>query len=132
MFHDTTIQIDDGFEDARVIADDLPEFTAVLEQNDMFANGFIGGLVAYGLKIPEDISFISCDDTWLAKSTSMPLTSIDLCKERMAAKAVELLFQRLKESGWSKSKRANLDMELGLIIRESTGPVNNKRLGQEK
>lgn len=55
----------------------LPERpTALLGLNDMIAAGMLQGLLAHGVRVPEDVSLIGFDDTFLTGITSPQLTAI--------------------------------------------------------
>ncbi len=91
--------------------------TAVIAFNDLMALGAMKQLKRMGLRIPEDIAIIGCDDQFFCPYTDPPLTSVDLHPEELASSAVrELLSAR-------DGRRATFSMmhEATLIVRESCG-----------
>lgn len=71
------------------------------------------------LKIPEDVSIISFDNTELAVKNHPPLTSIDIDRDKLALMALTMIKNRI-ENPWVKEEKMILRGEL--IIRESVGP----------
>lgn len=57
--------------------------TAVIAANDALATGLLAGLQEKGMRIPEDISVIGFDDTFLSRFTSPSLTTIHFPKYEM-------------------------------------------------
>lgn len=80
--------------------DALP--TALLAANEEAAIGAIGALREGGLRVPEEMSIISFNDTPLSALTDPPLTSISTHVEAMSATAVQLLAQRAAAGGSAK------------------------------
>lgn len=50
--------------------------TALLGLNDMITAGVLQGLLAHGVRVPEDISLIGFDDTFITSITSPQLTAV--------------------------------------------------------
>lgn len=73
--------------------------TALLAANEEAAFGAIRALHETGLRVPEDLSVISFNDTPLSELTDPPLTSISTHVESMSRVAVELLIQRTRGMG---------------------------------
>ena len=65
--------------------------TALLAANEEMAIGAISAFQEHGLRIPQDISIISFNDTPLSTLTDPPLTSINTHLDTMSAVAVDLL-----------------------------------------
>jgi DNA-binding LacI/PurR family transcriptional regulator len=94
--------------------------TAIIGFNDLFALGVMHSIRAHGLRVPDDISVIGCDDVPMAAYAFPPLTTISLPKYRIGKLAVSTLLQMCQESP-DQLGTYNL-MESPLIIRESTAP----------
>ena len=71
--------------------------TALLSYNEETAINAMGALRKAGLRVPEDVSIISFNDTPLSALTEPPLTSVSAHLEDMSACASKLLFERMKE-----------------------------------
>jgi len=94
--------------------------TAVLTYNDFFAMGVMHAVRVHGLRVPEDVSVIGCDDIPMAAYANPPLTTIGLPKYRIGKLAVSMLLQMLQDP---PEQVGNFTlMESPLVIRESTGP----------
>ncbi|SHH97528.1 LacI family DNA-binding transcriptional regulator [Clostridium grantii] len=90
--------------------------TAFFACNELMALGAINACNNLGLKIPDDISIISCDNTILSKITSPKLTTIDLKIKDIGQKAATNLIHII-ETQFKGKRKINLDTEL--IIRDS-------------
>ena len=92
----------------------LPAYwpTAVIALNDLVAMGCMAAARKRGLRLPEDLSIIGCDNLYCAPYLSPALTSIDTRQQELGANAVKLLL-----SGEEK----RLDAEWEFVIRESCG-----------
>jgi LacI family repressor for deo operon, udp, cdd, tsx, nupC, and nupG len=99
--------------------------TAVLSFNDLFALGVMHAVQAHGMRVPEDISVIGCDDMPMAPYSYPPLTTISLPKYRIGKLAVSTLLKMVQDP--SDQTGSFVLMESPLIIRESTGPCIESR-----
>jgi len=111
-------QLEDGYASAKLLFDALPETTAILGVNDLFCVGLMRGLAEMGIRIPDDVSLIGTDDTWLARYWPVPMTSISQNTTEQAAFAVEALFERLEGTEWQVPRHVTLRSKL--VIRQST------------
>jgi LacI family transcriptional regulator len=109
-----------GYGAMNKLLDRAPEITAVFALNDHMAIGAMHALRQRGLRIPEDISIVGCDDIELARFTDPPLTTIRISFEDIGATAVRLLLSRI---GGEVEVPPGLDLPVELIVRGSTGPV---------
>jgi DNA-binding LacI/PurR family transcriptional regulator len=96
--------------------------TAVLAFNDLFALGVIHAIRAHGLRVPEDISVVGCDDIPMAAHAYPPLTTISQPKYRIGKLAVSTLLQMYQDP--PDQMGSFTLMESPLIIRESTSLRN--------
>ncbi len=70
--------------------------TAVICANDVTAMGVLRACFAQRLSVPEDISLVSCDNTFISKATYPALTSIDICPGAQGTTAMETLLQLIR------------------------------------
>ncbi|HHY83796.1 MAG TPA: LacI family transcriptional regulator [Clostridiales bacterium] len=70
--------------------------TAFVCHCDMSAYFFIQKLNSLNIRVPEDVSIISFDNTMLAQSCTPPLTSVDINKKEFASMAYDLLNNRIR------------------------------------
>ncbi|MNN59834.1 HTH-type transcriptional repressor PurR [compost metagenome] len=98
----------------------LPQ--AVFAASDLLALGAIRALKEHGLRIPEDVAVIGCDDIEACKYTSPTLTTIRQNKERLGVLAAHMLFDLIN----NQSEGGSFVVEPALIIRESCGSGLNR------
>ncbi|WP_329244727.1 LacI family transcriptional regulator [Actinoallomurus sp. NBC_01490] len=97
--------------------------TAVLAYDDVVAHGVLAGLTEHGVRVPEDMSVIGCDDVFAA-TTYPPLTTISLRCAEAGKIAVSVLLDLV--AGRSVGDvRHSLDSHL--IVRATTGPAPHAR-----
>ncbi|MEZ3463990.1 MAG: LacI family transcriptional regulator [Lachnospiraceae bacterium] len=100
--------------------------TAVIAVNDHTALGIMQSIREHGLKIPGDISVVSCGNTYLAESSYPKLTSIDYNDTEYGALLVRTAIRRIERQ---PVERLQL-IAPALIIRESSGRAK-KTLSEE-
>jgi len=71
--------------------DPLP--TAIVSSNDLSV-GILNELSAQGIRVPEDVSLFTCEDSELAAHCHVPLTAVSVELERMSVDSVKTLFRR--------------------------------------
>jgi LacI family transcriptional regulator len=86
--------------------------------NDPIAIAAIDVVLEAGLRIPEDIAFVGCDNLHYDGSLKAPLTSIDHHSDLIGVRAGELLLRLLKEKQPSEPRRVVLQPTL--VVRESS------------
>lgn len=108
---------------ARILAmQDRP--TAVFCSADMVAFGLIAGLIAGGLRVPEDISVVGFDDIEMSGSYVPSLTTIRQDRHQLGRRAAEVLLDRLTSPQQLPQAEAAIPVEL--VVRASTGPVSDQ------
>ncbi|MHB9035873.1 MAG: LacI family DNA-binding transcriptional regulator [Armatimonadota bacterium] len=121
LIRSTGDQLADGYAIVDEFLQKYPTATAALGVNDMFIIGVIRRLAELHISVPGDISLIGTDNTWLAKSFPVPLTSMDPNTPRFVEVAADMLFSRLADNDWGSPMREVV--EYSLKVRQSTGPV---------
>ncbi|MFG3441251.1 LacI family DNA-binding transcriptional regulator [Nonomuraea sp. NPDC047897] len=97
-----------------------PRPTAIFAGNDVVAVGVLLAAEELGLRVPEDLSVAGYDNTHLAASRHIALTSVDQSRRAMGRSAASLLSDRIGDP----VKAARLrEVAPELIVRRSTGPA---------
>jgi DNA-binding LacI/PurR family transcriptional regulator len=97
-------------------------FTAVVCYNDLVAMGALRRLGEAELKVPEDISVIGFDNTFVSAYLAPPLSTVEHPIRQMGTQAFQILLETLdKRSAGSAMKTLMLKPEL--VVRQSTGAV---------
>src|SRR3954469_22521186 len=91
---DFTEQAGVGAPERLLGADDLP--TAVFAANDLVAVGLIDRLEQGGVRIPEDVSVVGYDNTFVAALNHTRLTTVNQPRHEMGREALALLIERLQ------------------------------------
>lgn len=118
--------IDDGFRVTNNLLH-LPDGnrpTAILAYNDLVAIGALHAIRSAGLTIPDDISVIGFDNTYLTSHTNPPLTTVAQPHYQKGQLAVQKLSSHL--NGYETDQGGFTLLECSLVVRESTGPCRRK------
>lgn len=95
--------------------------TAVFAINDSIALGVQRGLQAAGLDVPGDVAVIGYDDSDIAQTAPVSLTTIRVSNERLGRWAARLLLEELTVAGEAaRHQHRQRRLEPKLIIRDST------------
>lgn len=102
---------------AEMIHSSEKAFTAIVAANDLMAVGLMAYFMKMKIRIPEDYSLISLDNTDYAQTVNPPLTSVDMKQYEIGSQAAELLMERIQGK---REERKALKIKPELMIREST------------
>lgn len=97
--------------------------TALLTLNDQIAIGAMRAVFDHGLSVPEDLSVIGFDNVQMSAFCRPRLTTVSQTHQDMGGVGVNMVINQI-ERGHPPSHQ-QLDLEL--IVRESTGPPVRKR-----
>lgn len=112
-----------GVAAANSLLDGDPRPTAIIASNDQMALAALDTAGRRGLKVPDDLSVISFDNTPVVRFTTPQLTAIDQPIAATFSKAVELLIK----NGDSTVQHQPVVTEGSLIVRGSTAPLSSDR-----
>jgi LacI family transcriptional regulator len=91
--------------------------TAIFAANDLMALALLTVAHRLGVRVPEDISIVGCDDIPSASMAWPPLTTIRLPLATMAAQAAEMLLKDSPDDG-----PIGRFLDFDIVIRGSSGP----------
>jgi DNA-binding LacI/PurR family transcriptional regulator len=110
---------EDGYIDAHELLEAHPETTAIFSANDTMAFGALAALRERGRSVPGDISLIGYDNSPLAASKYVDLTTIDARSVAVGAEVARALIARIDNP--LLVQRTTL-IAPRLIVRTSTAP----------
>jgi LacI family transcriptional regulator len=93
-----------------------PNPTAVFAANDQMAIGVLAAARATGLKVPQDLSVIGCDDIEASSLVEPPLTTIKQPIEEMGKNAAEIIIKLIHKE---KPAHRRILLKTSLIERSS-------------
>lgn len=108
-----------GFEETAALLQKNPQITALFCMNDEIASTAIRAAQSVGRRVPDDLSVIGYDDTYIATNTHPALTTLHVDTVAMGRAAVELLELRRQNPD---SARMTLLIHPYLVERDSVRP----------
>ncbi|WP_251042540.1 substrate-binding domain-containing protein [Arthrobacter sp. ISL-69] len=112
---------EDGYTAACWVLDHQPDTTTLFAANDTMALGALAAAKARGLSVPEDLSVIGYDNSQLAKSRYLDLTSVDNRSDLVGVDVADTLLARIQDPALGPGRKL---IEPALIVRGTTGRVS--------
>jgi LacI family transcriptional regulator len=103
--------------------------TACIAFNDLIAIGMLARLRERGVRVPDDLSVVGCDDIFGADFCNPPLTTMTSPIERAGQVAVRLLLRQINDSSGRRAYPESVVLPTHLTVRESTGPARSPAKG---
>jgi len=119
----TTTGLEYGFQIITRLLSEHPEVTAVFAASIELSTGARSACYRKGLRIPDNLSLLGCDNSQQAEYFSPPLTVVDIPNDRLGQTAAAWIHQQLQNQGAPPHLPAEPWMHGNLIIRESTAPL---------
>lgn len=110
------VTMEDGHEAAESLLKRHPRPTAVFAFSDFVAFGVMRAIRESGLEIPNDVAVVGYDNNQFAPCAEVPLTTVDVPKEKLGAMAARVL----NEHATNNRPVTRLKIPVSLIVREST------------
>ncbi|RAX16354.1 LacI family DNA-binding transcriptional regulator [Pseudarthrobacter sp. AG30] len=118
MGHGTTEE--DGYQAAVALLEHFPDTTAIFAANDTMAVGALAAIKARGLSVPGDISVLGYDNSPLAKSRYLDITSIDDKSEEVGLLTAQALMSRIADPGRPPQRTL---VQPAIVSRGTTAPL---------
>lgn len=110
----------DGYDAANAILTRFPDTTAIAAANDLMASGAMAAAREHGLVVPTDLSVIGYDNSPLAQSRYLSLTSVDDRSVQVGAEAARVLLAKIDDP---RATTETALIEPRLIRRGTTAPT---------
>ena len=110
---------EDGYAAACRLLEHHPDTTAIFAANDTMAVGAFAALKARGLRVPDDVSVIGYDNSPLAKSRYLDITSIDNRSDLLGVEVGHRLLARIEDAAIPPERRL---IDPLLVVRSTTAP----------
>jgi DNA-binding LacI/PurR family transcriptional regulator len=99
--------------------------TAVFCANDLLALGVLQGLIAHGLRVPEDVALVGYDDIEFAAAAAVPLSSVRQPRELLGRTAAQLLLEEAGDADRHEHRHVVFQPEL--LVRRSSDHWRRRR-----
>ncbi|MBH0131154.1 LacI family DNA-binding transcriptional regulator [Salinibacterium sp. NK8237] len=103
--------------------------TACVAFNDLLAIGMLSRLRDRGVRVPDDVSIVGCDDIFGADFCNPPLTTLTAPIEQAGRVAVSMLLANLSQEPQQTPRHAVV-LPTHLTVRDSTGPAPSRKKAQ--
>ncbi len=110
-----------GIEMAKQFLDLYPRPTAVFTINDSTAYGMIKCFMSMGLRVPEDVSIIGCDDLFTSEMSCPPLTTIHQPGYETGKLTCQILLDLIENKN---VKPSHIVLHPSLVERESVKTIS--------
>jgi LacI family transcriptional regulator len=114
------INLEDGYQATLRLLSQDPRPTALLVINDWLSIGALRAAAEKGLRVPQDLSIASFDDTEMAAYLFPPLTSVRSAGQEIGKQAAKLAIERIQDPTCPLRR---IQIEAQVVYRDSTGPA---------
>lgn len=117
IVNEDSFSIKSGYEMMKMTLEENQPIDAIFSCNDTIAIGAMQAIAEYGKSVPEDISVVGFDDSYVSQFLKHPLTTVRQPFYEEGRIAAEILLDRINNIGEEKVRKVIL--ETRLIIRET-------------
>jgi LacI family transcriptional regulator len=121
IFESEDLSFDSGRDGARALLDDPTQPTAILVGGNQLVVGALTEIRSRGLRIAEDLSIVSTDDTAATALHIPPIATVRRNNVELGAVAATLLLERMREQ--ARAQDGGLDVTESVVPREITLPT---------
>ena len=121
IFESEDLSFDSGRDGARALLDDPTQPTAILVGGNQLVVGAVTEIRNRGLRIAEDLSIVSTDDTAATALHIPPIATVRRNNVELGAVAATLLLERMREQ--ARAQDGGLDVTESVVPREITLPT---------
>ncbi len=114
---DTPATEESGYRGTSRLIAEHPGTTAVFAANDTMALGALAALREHGLRVPDDVSLVGYDNSPLAQSRYLSITTVDDRSTDVGTEAARALLSRIEQPD---REPARILLEPALVPRSST------------
>ncbi len=93
--------------------------TAIFCANDLIALGALKACLATGVRVPDEMSLVGCDDIEMARIVTPELTTVMVPARGLGARAARLLLQGIE--GGAAKPMSSKPLPVELVVRGTTG-----------
>ena len=111
---------DEGYEFTKQLLNEHPDVDGIFAVTDMVAVGAITYLNEINVKIPEQIKVIGFSNWFMGQVITPKLSTIDQPGYEMGVQSFDLLFEEMQHKSETIFKYKTVELETGVIAREST------------
>jgi len=120
-FAESSYEYRSGFKLAQEFLKRGLDATAVVVINDMTAIGTIQGFTSQGVRVPEDVSVVSFDNTFFSEQFKPELTTIGFPAHEIGRLAAQILSDQMKNN---ESRPMTIKMQPKLVVRNTVRNLN--------
>lgn len=121
IFESEDLSFESGLDGARAILDDPTTPTAILVGGNQLVVGALTEIRSRGLRIPEDLSIVSTDDTAVTALHTPPIATVRRDNVELGTVAATLLLERIRDQ--AREQDGGLDVAESMVPREITLPT---------